>query len=278
MAFFDQIVHNWKNHQLTIIFLILLLIFLVLFKSVSSKKEGFGSETPSVNAEIGLKTLQSVFFVNNFPKQDFIKIWETKTDDNSFISFWRREKSNDYYPIGHIVLKTKTTSGINDIKQSENEGLKYLIKGGEDASDFEKIWDNKNINDQDPVSIWKVITPSGYVAMSDVVVKGHDKPATNIIKCLPMEVVMDSEKINDNQWKYPPPQNQTEDGEDISPPNSVSIWNICDPKFSFFFARDTYQKPFPRSNKIKTINPIILNNQEIDPDDGDKILKVTLKV
>jgi hypothetical protein len=278
MAFLDQIIRNWKNHQVTIIFLILFLIFLVLFKTVSNKKEEFTNGSSDNAQEISFQTLRRIFFINSFQKQDFVKIWETKTDDNTFISFWRREKFNDYYPIGHIVLKTTTISGINDIKQTEHEGLKYLVKGGENAVDFEKIWDNKNVSSQDPVSIWKVITPSGYVAMSDVVVPGYDKPSDDIIKCLPLEVLSDNEKINDINWKYPTPQNKTDDGEDISPPNSLSVWNVGNQKFSFFFARDSYQKPLTRTDKIKTIKTSILNNQETDPDDSGKILKVTLKV
>lgn len=276
MALFDQLISNWKKHQVTIIFLILLLIFLVLFKSVSKKNEGF-TGTNSESA-ITFKTLQNVFFLNNFPKQDFVKIWETKTDDNNFISFWKRSKFQDYSPIGHMVLKTTTTSGINDLKESDHGCLRYLMKGGENPVDFEKIWDNKNVSGQDPVSIWKVITPTGHIAMSDVVVQGYDKPSDDIIKCIPLDALLDSEKINEVQWKYPTPQNKTDDGEDISPPNSLSIWNVGDTQFGFFFARDSYQKPLPRSNKIKTIKHQILNNQEIDPDDSGKILKVTLKV
>jgi hypothetical protein len=274
MSLFNQIVNNWKRHQIVIIFLILFLVFLVLFQSSTQNREGF-EITPSPSSNISNKTLSSLFFINNFPKQDFVKIREIKTEDNKFVSFWRREKSQGYFPIGHIAIKTNAPAGINDLNVNQHACLKYLVKGGMTPVDFEKIWDNKHLNNQEPLSIWKAITPQGYFAMSDIVVDSYDKPNDDIIQCLPTEVLNDNARINDLIFKHPMPSTSE---EEVSPMNSVSVWNVGESKYGFFFAKDSYQKPLNRDDRIKTIKSQILNNQEYDPNDNGKILKVTLRV
>ena len=276
MSLLDQIISNWKRHQIVIIFLILLLGFLVLFQSSTQNREGFEITTPPVS-NISSKILSSLFFMRDFPKQDFIKIREIKTDDNKYVSFWQRKKSGDYSPIGHVAIKTNTPAGINDLNVNQHACLQYLVKGGMNPVDFEKIWDNKHLDGQEPFSIWKVITPSGYFAMSDIVVDSYDKPSDDIIQCLPIEVLNDNARINDLILKLPTPQN-SDNTEEVSPMNSLSVWNIGDSSFGFFFAKDSYQKPLNRDERIKSIKSQILNNQESDPNDNGKILKVTLRV
>lgn len=271
MSFTKQILGNWKKYQIHIILLILFLIFLVFFQKVTHT-EGFEA-TPSPTTNSSTTTQQSsLYMMNNFPKQEFVKIWEGLMEDMNYISFWQRKSLNGYLPIGQISLMTEAAAGIDDLEASAQGGLKYLVKGGINPIDFEKIWDNKHLTDKTPVSIWKVIPPTDYCFMSDVAVAGFDKPDVNNFMCLPKSAVNTSGVINNVLWQNPKP----EDGETLSPPNSVSVWNVGTD--GFYLARDSLQKPDNRSDKVFSLKPETINNQENDPSDTNKPLRITLMI
>jgi hypothetical protein len=262
---------------LFVIVLLLLFIQFILPKIKSNNNEGFiGTPTPS--ATLSPSILSKFFFINNFDKKKFKKVYEYEMDDKRYVSFWSRPLEKNYYPLGQVVVTSDAPATIADINESEYSGLKFLVKGGSSPLDYEKIWDNKNINSNAPLSIWKVIPPKDHIAMSDIVVAGFNKPLLSEIKCLPIGILEPNKKINKAVWKNPLPKSKTKDGDDISPPNSFSIWNIGNENNGFFFAKDSYQRPDNRLDRIYSISKKILDNQELDPSDGDKILKVTLQV
>jgi hypothetical protein len=277
MSFTKQILGNWKKYQIHIILLILFLIFLVFFQKVTHT-EGF-NPIPSPNTTSSTTTStttqqSSLYVMNNFPKQDFVKIWEGLMGDLNYISFWQRKPLEGYLPIGQIALMTEISATIDDLKSNTHGGIKYLVKGGVSPLDFEKIWDNKHLTDQTPFSIWRVITPIDYCFMSDVAIAGFNKPDVNNFTCLPKSAVNTSGVINNVLWQNPKPQE--EEDANVSPPNSVSVWNIGTD--GFYLARDSFQKPDNRSDKVFSLKESTINNQENDPLDNGKYLKVTLMI
>lgn len=280
-----QVSKNIKLYKKPLIILFILLLTLLFIQFILPKikdhKEGFqATPTPSLETKPTLpsKVLKKVFFMSSFKKSEFKKVYEAEMDDKRYVSFWIRDSKKSYFPVGQVVLTTDAPATIADLNENEHNGLKYLVKGGSIPVDFEKIWDNKNDGSKAPLSIWKVIPPKDHIAMSDIVVAGFDKPLISLIRCLPIEVLEINKKINKAVWKNPLPRSKTKDGEDISPPNSFSIWSVGDESNSFFFARDSYQRPDNRMDRIYSISNAIVNNQEYDPTDGNKILKITLKV
>ena len=63
---------------------------------------------------------------------------------------------------------------------------------------------------------------------------------------------------------------------EISPQNALSVWNIGD--YGFFFANDSYVKPNPKIKKVWSIKNKIIENQEYDPTETNKKLKIILKI
>ena len=278
MSVLDIIKKNIKDNKVILIILVIILICLIYYQSNYMNKdiEGFVS-TPNPSSTISPKLLNNLFFINNFPKQNLKKIWETKMDNGKFISFWMRNDDINYYsPIGNVAVITNIPASVNDLTREQVLGLTYLVKGGALPIDFEKVWDNSRNREQQPMTIWKVIPPQGYVALSDVIVPGYDKPSTDLITCLPVEAVIPINNLNSALWKTPTPKDKTRDGQDISPPYSGSVWNIG--SYGFFFGKDSYDSPNNRIDKIFTIKEDLLNNQEDDPDDSQTYLKVTLQI
>jgi hypothetical protein len=277
MSFIKQILNNWKKYQIYIILLVLFFIFLVLFQKLTHT-EGFEvipsptTQPTSSTSSTSSTTSSNVYLVNNFPKQDFVKVWEGLKEDLTYISFWQRKSSNGYLPIGQIALSTDALAGIDNLNTTEQGGLQYLVKGGMSPIDFEKIWDNQHLTDQTPVSIWKAITPHDYCFMSDIAVAGFNKPDVNNFTCLPKSSVNTVSTINNLLWQNPTPTGS----DNVSPPNSVSVWNIGSD--GFFLARDSFQKPENRSDKIYTLKPETITNQESDPLDNNKPLQITLTI
>lgn len=280
MSVLSLVNKNIKDNKIILLILVIILVCLLYYQLMYLNKniEGFQptpSSTPSTKSSA--KLLNSLFFINNFPKQNFKKIWENKLDNGKYISFWIRNDDINYYlPIGNVAVITDIPANINDLSQDQVLGLSYLVKGGAFPTDFEKVWDNSHNREQQPMTIWKVIPPPGYVALTDIVSPGYDKPSTDLITCLPIDAVIQNDSINDALWKTPSPKNKTSDGQDISPPYSGSVWSIG--KYGFFFGKDSYDKPNNRNDKVFSIKEDLLNNQEDDPSDSQTYLKVTLKI
>lgn len=281
LNFMDIIYKNWKKYQVIILLLVLLFIFMIYYKIHTRNRENFDTvEIPVEVKEISSKSLTDIFFIKNFPTapEETKMIWEGKMDDGNYISFWQREPfgdDNQYYPITQVVLTTKLPATSNDLSLANQAGLQFLVKSGVNPADFEKIWDNKHLADQKPLSIWKVIAPVNYSSLGDIVVDAFEKPTPESvnIKCLPTDILETNGKINNSVWKSPQPK---ADEPEISPNNALSVWNVG--SYGSFFARDSYQKPDSRSEKVWSIKDKIIENQEYDPSEASKTLKITLKV
>lgn len=292
MSFLDQIIKNWVKYQVIIIILIFLFITLTFYQiSVNQNQlnvkelgeelqEDFENEKDSKDSKDSKDTKdEPVYFIKNFPLQSIKKLWSKKMDDDRYISFWERknESSLGYYPVGQIAFTTDNVPSVNDISIDERPGIQYLVKGGQKPIDFVQIWNNSHLKEEKPISIWRPTAPLDYVAMGDVAVAGHEKPAPDIIHCLPKKIVENSGLIEGNLWKDPMPKETTKDKkEEVSPNNSFSLWEIG--KDGFFFGRDSYQKPENLTDKIFKIKEDILEKQENDPADDGKYLEIVLQI
>jgi hypothetical protein len=299
MTFSNQILKNIKDNKIILVGLLILVLILLFIQFVYKKNttEGFTvtptptptrSRTPTssptssptqtaipVSAADREKAKRKIFFINNFPKQNFTKIYETKMGDDRYISFWQRITEGDYFPLGQVAVTTDEPATIADLN-SNMKGLSYLVKGGSFPIDYEKIWDNQNNAEKKPLSFWKPIPPKDHIALGDIAVSGFDKPLTSIIKCLPISALYKSKQINKSVWKYPLPREKTKSGEEISPPGSFSVWDIGE--YNFFYVKDSYQRPDNRIDNIYKIDNSMLENQENDPSDDSRIIKVVMKI
>ena len=276
-------IYKYKSYLIVLIVIVIILLFIQFILPKFNLNEGFSdnvtSTSPSPSSLQSLEKLKKkIFFVNNFPKEKFKKIYETEMGDKRYISFWSRDEDKDYFPLGQIAITTDNKATINDLDQENHKGLSYLVKGGSFPLDYDKIWDNKKDGSKPPLSIWKVIPPNDHFAMGDLVVAGFEKPLLSEVRCLPNDALEMNKDINMALWKNPFPTNKTNKGVEISPPDSFSIWNIGKKNNGFFFANNSYQKPDGRSNKIFNVKSEIINNQELDPSESGKIIRVTLKV
>jgi hypothetical protein len=283
MSLSTQISKNINQYQSYLIGLMILVVILLFIQFVLPRfkhlNEGF-TATPNPSSTASLVDMKKkIFFASNFSKNKFKKVYEAKMGDNRYISFWSRDTRKDYFPMGQIAITTDQQATLDDLDKEKHKGLSYLVKGAAFPLDYDKLWDNKSDTSKPPLSIWKVIPPKDHYAMGDLVVAGFEKPLLSEVRCLPKEVLnINTNGVNMALWKNPFPSNKTKDGQDISPPNSFSVWNIGQETNGFFFVNNSYQKPTGRNDKIFDINPEIINNQEKDPEESGKILKVSLKI
>ena len=274
MSVSKQIIKNIEKNKIGLILLgIILIVVLVIHYSIKSKSEmeGFANPKPT----IPLKYFNNIFFLNDFPKQDLNKVYETVMGDGRYISFWERKPMNEYFPIGQSCITTDNPATMADLTKNNLEGLTLLVKGGSFPIDYEKIWDNKTNAEKGPFTIWRPIPPKNYIALGDIVVAGFDKPPVSLIKCLPIPILEHTKDIKQALWKNPLPRNTDPKKPEASPPGSMSIWEIGD--YNFFFGKDSYQIPTGRSDKIYRISKQIIENTEADPEDAGNLLRITLK-
>jgi hypothetical protein len=286
MSLSTQISKNINQYKYYLIGLIAIFVILLFIQFVLPRFRYHSNVNININSTLneGFESSMSnikkkIFFASNFPKNKFKKVYEIKMGDQRYISFWTRDDNKDYFPLGQIAITTDKPATLDDLDQEKHKGLSYLVKGAAFPLDYDKLWDNKNDSSKPPLSIWKVIPPKDHYAMGDLVVAGFEKPLLSEVRCLPKEVLnINTNGINMALWKNPFPSNKTKGGEDISPPNSFSVWNIGKDTNGFFFVNNSYQKPTGRNDKIFDINPEIINNQEKDPEESGKILKVSLQI
>jgi hypothetical protein len=273
MSVSKQIIKNIEKNKNGLILLVILLItVLVIHYSIkkNSDTEGFANPEPTIPS----KYFNNIFFLKDFPKQDLNKVYETVMGDGRYISFWERKPMNEYFPIGQACITTENPATIADLTKNNVAGLTLLVKGGSFPIDYEKIWDNKTNAEKGPVTVWKPIPPKNHIALGDIVVAGFDKPLTSLIKCLPIGVLEQTKNIKKALWKNPLPRNVDPKKPEVSPPGSMSIWEIGD--YNLFFGKDSYQRPDSRSDKIYKISQKILENNEVDPEDAGTMLQIRL--
>jgi hypothetical protein len=268
---------NYQENKWFIILLLAILVLLILYNLMKNNKEGFAPTTaPTPKPTLSPLLKSNYYFTTNFSRQNFNKTCEYKMEDGRYISFWIRSPENNYFPVGQVAIVSSNIADKNIFKADDNEGLSFLMKGGAKPSDYEKIWDNSSTNSTTPLSVWKVIPPTGHLAMSDITVSGYEKPSLDLIRCIPNELLKPVNLIGTALWKTPQPISKTTSGIEISPPGALSIWSIGN--YGFFFAKDSYLTPDNRKEKICDINKLILENEELDVLDKANKISVTLKI
>lgn len=279
MSFTNRIIQNWKRYQIPIILLIFLFIILTFYQFTKQNNKNIEEAFTEENIKNLNKKESDVHFIINYPPQDINKIWEKKMGDERYISLWERKPNTTlgYYPIGQIAFTTDEKATKDNISLEDRPGIQYLVKGGKKPIDYTLIWDNSHIKDENPISIWRPTAPEGYVAMGDVAVASHQKPESDAIHCLPVDILENTGNIEGYLWKDPFPIQKTKDEkEDVSPHNSFSLWEIG--SYGYFFGRDSYQRPDNLKEKIFKIKETALEKQEIDPEDAGKYIELTLKI
>lgn len=128
------------------------------------------------------KLYSDAYFKDEYGKKYYPvgSVWSAQIIDE-------REDKNMFYP------KSKDTYTGNLGNGPEKETI--LVSGDvADPVDYVKIWNNKGdeegcIDCQDnEVTIWRPIPPSGYVCLGDVVAPGKQKPV-DYIKCVPKKTI-----------------------------------------------------------------------------------------
>jgi hypothetical protein len=114
---------------------------------------------------------------------------------------------NYYLPIGQLSIITekeipqKSKFFENAIKN--NESVYLCASFNINPTDFEEIWNSSMMFEPTNASfsIWRPKPPSGYIALSDIIVKGRQKPNVNIMTCVPIDHTVKLQSVNSLIWK-----------------------------------------------------------------------------
>lgn len=160
-----------------------------------------------------------------YPKNS-VSFWDVKMNKNDKPIVYRKEK---YYPIGNLVIGPGESYSQTSDKVIEDPDEKYYKikefkfsgkqKGGKlefkgpvkksilvtgdvvEPEDYYSMWDNSDSYERNTVSIWRPKCPLGYESMSDVAVRGFDKPKKNNIKCVPKDCLVPNSKKKETLFK-----------------------------------------------------------------------------
>tara|TARA_Y100000310_G_scaffold306227_1_gene347143 strand:+ start:488 stop:1282 length:795 start_codon:yes stop_codon:yes gene_type:complete len=188
------------------------------------------------------------------------KIWEHQFPSGKVVVFWKHKSLEDeeYYPMGHVI--TVGDKIINEQKLQDIESIKLLATRGAHPIDYRKIWDSSELNPppRTPLSIWKPIPPSGYIALGDVAHNDLEEPSINTIMCVPINCLTKS-SIKKREFKYEPRKEE----------EHLSIWNVSNR--GFFFANDSVDKPEIREKNAYDISDECLkSSRQLDPNESKK--------
>lgn len=111
-----------------------------------------------------------------------------------------------YYPVGQLSIIT------DEIVPQQSEFIQKAINDNKSANmcsshqlfplDFEEIWNTSVMSEpiSETFSIWRVIPPEGAVALTDIIVRGRQKPPLNSITCVPHSDTINIDSSNQIQW------------------------------------------------------------------------------
>jgi hypothetical protein len=105
----------------------------------------------------------------------FDPVWNAKNPDGSNVSVWKPQPPPGYSNVGNIAIKTSGNEepiGVQVLFIEENE--KYQ----KNPLDFVMMYSTNSF------SVWRPIPPPHYIPLSDVLVRGQDKPNLSIISCV----------------------------------------------------------------------------------------------
>jgi hypothetical protein len=103
-------------------------------------------------------------------------------------------KDSGFHLLGDYFQKTKKNEEIIDdiyiISDPSEENTAYPI-------DFELVWSSLEADKStiEKVTFWKPIAPIGFVALGSIVNIGFEKPKTDIMKCIKIELLESSKPI-----------------------------------------------------------------------------------
>jgi hypothetical protein len=114
--------------------------------------------------------------------------------------------NNNYLPIGQLSVITdeeipqKSTFFENLIKEKESAHL--CASFNSKPIDYQEIWNSSMMYEPatTPFSIWRPIPETGFIALTDIITRGRQKPSTNLMTCIPIEHTVKMNNINGLIW------------------------------------------------------------------------------
>lgn len=176
---------------------LIIVLTLVLRSLLKPKKEYFNSIDIKYRSDIGTEHME--FVLSN------VKLGEYK-----YLTVIHHRPFNFngkmFHPLGQLSIVTE------DVKPQQSEYIQEAIKNNQSAHlcasyqvfplDYTEIWNTSHMLEPIPdvFSIWRPIVPDGYVALADIIVRGRQKPANNLITCVPVDDTVALSSINQIQW------------------------------------------------------------------------------
>jgi hypothetical protein len=111
-----------------------------------------------------------------------------------------------YHPIGQLSIITE------EIKPQQSEFIHNAIKNSQSAhmcashqvfpTDYQEVWNTSYMLEpiSEVFSIWRPVVPDGHISLSDLIVRGRQKPPLNSITCVPVEDTVTLSSSNQIQW------------------------------------------------------------------------------
>jgi len=133
--------------------------------------------------------------LNLYEIRDIKKVWDDKgsgADDD--VSIWKAKVPRDHKAVGQVVVKSYAQPSISYVikatKKADNNALVLPVS-------YDKIWDDSGSGADDDVSIWRVVCPGDYVALSNIATDGS-KPTSGSIYCIKSKYTYPQSSAN---WK-----------------------------------------------------------------------------
>lgn len=139
---------------------------------------------------------------------EFHRLWSCSAAKAKPATFWRPDPAPDllpgYFPLGDLLVPGETSingemvtavvceKDLNGAKHSKGSALAKPV-------DFELIWKETGASSLTRMSIWRPISPVGYVALGMVCSSDHNKPSYNAVRCVRTDLVVPA-NIGDVLW------------------------------------------------------------------------------
>lgn len=112
-----------------------------------------------------------------------------------------------FKPIGQLSIITdkeipqKSTFFTEAIKNNESAHL--CASFNSKPKDYEYVWDSSMMYESTttPFSIWRPKPEPGFVALSDIIVRGMQKPSVDIMTCVPINHTIKLNNVNSLLWR-----------------------------------------------------------------------------
>lgn len=133
--------------------------------------------------------------INNITKHlDNIEIM--LDGEKKYLSVLQRKDNASFKTLGQYLYIDNEKINLDELRlfNGDSSPLTLMIKGGVNAIGFIHLWDSRSLpNNKNKFSVWKVVAPEGYRALSDIITSGYDEPPLDIIYCVPNHFLEKSE-------------------------------------------------------------------------------------